>query len=163
VALAKSVFISFHYDRDYWRVQNVIQMGAIEGGNLLSPQDWEATRRRGQQAIKNWIDRQMAYTRAVVVLVGAQTATRDWVIYEITKAWNEKRPLVGIRIHGLKDSNQRPDTPGPDPFARVALDGGGTVANYVTLYDPVGYDSQTVHASIRANLTRWVDSAYKRP
>lgn len=27
--MAKSVFYSFHYDRDAWRVQQIIQMGAL--------------------------------------------------------------------------------------------------------------------------------------
>ncbi|WP_353939677.1 TIR domain-containing protein [Micromonospora sp. b486] len=29
----------------------------------------------------------MAYKKAVIVLVGQETASRPWVIYEIEKAW----------------------------------------------------------------------------
>ena len=29
--MAKSVFYSFRYDHDAWRVQQIIQMGALEG------------------------------------------------------------------------------------------------------------------------------------
>ncbi len=56
-----SVFYSFHYDRDSWRVQQVMNMGVIDGSPLLNHQEWETVKRGGGQAIKNWIDRQMLY------------------------------------------------------------------------------------------------------
>jgi len=51
-AMAESAFFSFHYDRDAWRVQQVINMGKLEGQPLLSAQKWEEVKRRGDQAIK---------------------------------------------------------------------------------------------------------------
>ena len=157
-----AVFFSFHYDRDAWRVQQILQMGAVEGQQILNAQDWEAVKRQGDQAIKNWVAGQMAYKTAVVVLVGAQTANRPWVRYEIAYAWDNKKPLVGVRIHGLADRSGRTDSAGADPFAAVSLKGGGSVADYVKLHYPVGSTSQDVYASIRANLTGWVAGAYKR-
>lgn len=155
-----AVFFSFHYDRDYWRVQQIINMGAIEGQTILNAQDWESVKGQGDQAIKNWIDQQMVHKSAVVVLVGAQTANRPWVIYEVEKAWRERRPLTGIRIHGLADSSGNTDIPGASPFA---LAGDGTLDYFVPLHTPTGSNSQTVFLDIKANLTTWVDSAYKRP
>ncbi|WP_127479096.1 TIR domain-containing protein [Nocardioides pantholopis] len=160
--MAKSVFFSFSYDRDAWRVQQVLKMGALEGQPLLNSQDWEAVKRRGDTAIEKWIDEQMAYKKAVVVLVGNDTADRRWVRYEIAKAWDAKKPLVGIKIHGLADSKGFTDRPGKDPFATVTLKGGGTVADYVTLHSPTGSNSQQVHNAISRNLTAWVDNAYQR-
>jgi hypothetical protein len=160
--MAKSVFFSFHYDRDAWRVQQIINMGKLAGQPLLNPQRWEEVKRRGEQAIKNWIAEQMRYKSAVVVLVGAQTAQRRWVKYEIAYAWDNSKPLVGVRIHGLADRNHRTDTQGSNPFKMVNLTGGGTVGDYVTLYTPSGSTSQQVHASISNNLSSWVDNAYKR-
>lgn len=160
--MAKSVFYSFHYDRDAWRVQQVLHIGSLEGQEILNSQEWEAVQRQGDQAIEKWIDEQMAYKKAVVVLVGAQTAGRRWVQHEIAKAWNEKRPLVGIRVHGLADRAGNTDSAGADPFAKVALKGGGTVADYVTLHDPAGTDSKGVYATIAENIESWVDGAYKR-
>jgi hypothetical protein len=160
--MARSVFFSFHYDRDYWRVQQILNMGAVEGQPILNSQDWEAVKRQGGKAIEKWIDEQMKYKSAVVVLVGAQTAQRPWVQYEIKKAWNEKRALVGIRIHGLADVNGNTDVVGANPFDGIGLQGGGTIGNYVTLYNPAGSNSQAVYASIKANIESWVDNAYKR-
>jgi hypothetical protein len=160
--MARSAFFSFHYQRDAWRVQQVINMGKLEGQPLLSAQKWEEVKRRGDQAIKNWIEEQMKYKSAVVVLVGAQTAQRRWVKHEIAYAWNNRKPILGIRIHGLADRNGYTDTQGPDPFTMVNLKGGGTVADYVSLHNPIGSTSQQAYASIDNNLFSWVDSAYKR-
>lgn len=158
----KSTFVSFHYKRDNWRVQKVLHMGAIEGQPIVSSQDWEAVKRRGDQAVKNWIESQMKGKGAVVVLVGEQTASRRWVRYEIAKAWDERRPLVGIRIHGLADRDGYTDYAGDDPFSKVTLQGGGTVADYVTLHDPAGSESKAVYATIKNNIENWVGNAYKR-
>jgi hypothetical protein len=160
--MAQTVFHSFHYDRDAWRVQQIINMGALEGQTILSAQKWEEVKRQGDAAIKKWIADQMAYKSAAVVLVGAQTANRPWVRFEIAYAWDSRKPLVGIRIHGLADRNGYIDAAGPNPFALVALEGGGTVGDYVPLYTPSGGDSRTVYADIKANLTLWVTSGYKR-
>jgi hypothetical protein len=160
--MVKSAFFSFHYDRDAWRVQQIINMGKLEGQPLLSPQKWEEIKRRGEQAIKNWIAEQMKYKSAAVVLVGSQTAQRRWVKYEIAYAWDNRKPLVGVRINGLADRYSQTDTQGSNPFKMVNLKGGGTVGDYVTLHTPSGSTSQQVYASISNNLSSWVDNAYKR-
>jgi hypothetical protein len=65
-----AVFYSFHYARDAWRVQQITNMGAVEGQPILNAQQWEEVKRQGEKAIQNWIARQMKYKSAVVVLVG---------------------------------------------------------------------------------------------
>ena len=160
--MAKSVFFSFHYDRDHWRVQQIIQMGALEGETTLNAQQWEEVKRQGDAAIKKWITDQMAYKSAVVVLVGAKTASRPWVKHEIISAWNNRKPLVGIRIHGLAGPGGETDTAGASPFAGVKLPTGKTVGDYVPLHTPSSSGSQGVYDDIKKNLTTWVDGAYKR-
>lgn len=140
-----------------------MQMGVVEGQPLLNTQRWEEVRRQGSSAIENWIDTQMKNKRAVVVLVGAKTADRPWVRYEITKAWSKKHPLVGIRIHRTADSGGNTDTYGANPFARVPLANGKTVADYVQLHNPAGTTTAEVYNTIKANLEHWVQNAYRRP
>jgi hypothetical protein len=140
--MAQSTFVSLQ--RDNWRVRQVLQMGAVEGQEIVPAQTWE-------------------YKSALVVLIGAQTASRPWVTYEIAKAWKDERPLVGIRIHGLKDSEGNTDTSGDNPFEKVTLGSrGGSVADYVPVYTPSGSDSNQVYASIKNNLDSWVAAAYTR-
>lgn len=160
--MAKSVFYSFYYDQDHWRVQQIVNMGAVEGQQILNAQKWEEVKRQGDAAIKKWIHEQMAYKSAVVVLIGAETANRPWVQHEIAHAWDNRKPLVGVRIHGLLDSNGYAATPGADPFSKVGLQGGGTVGDYVPVYTPSGFNSQMVYADIKRNIAGWAANAYKR-
>ena len=157
-----AVFYSFHYDRDNWRVQQVMNMGKLEGQPLLNSQEWEAVKAKGDAAIEKWIDDNMAHKSAVVVLVGAQTESRPWVKREIAKAWDEKRPLVGIRIHGLANGVKETDSAGGNPFEAVRLKDGSNIGQYVTLHNPSGTDSQAVYKSISDNIKSWVDGAYRR-
>ena len=81
--MARRVFYSFHYDLDNWRVQQVKNMGAVEGQPLLSANEWEDVEAGGAKAIQKWIDEQMAGKSCNVVLIGSETAGRRWVEYEI--------------------------------------------------------------------------------
>lgn len=153
--MATSSFTSFHYERDHWRIQQVLKMGAIEGQPIMSPQKWEEVKKDGVKAIEKWIADQMKGKSAVVILVGKETASRDWVDYEIRKAWNDKKPLVGIRIHGLKDQDGLTDTQGANPFANITI-GGVTLSSRVSLHAPTGTNSQAIYQNIDANLATWV-------
>lgn len=160
--MAKKVFLSFHFAGDVSRVQQVRNIGAIEGDSVVSAQEWETVTGKGEQAIKNWIEAQMKYKAAVVVLVGASTASRPWVKYEIEKAWQDKRPLVGIRIHGLADLNGKTGSSGDNPFDKVYDANGNRLSRSITLHNPVGVDSKGVYASIRDNFESWVNGAVTR-
>lgn len=157
-----AVFYSFHYERDVTRVQQVRNMGVLDGQPLLNAQKWEEVLRGGKAAIERWIDDQMAYKNAVVVLVGAETADRPWVQYEIEKAWADRKPLVGIRIHGLANLQRQTSQRGQNPFAKIRTDAWTTLEQLVPLHDPPGADSSTVYRSIQANLRTWVDNAVRR-
>ena len=150
-----AVFYSFHYDKDNWRVQQVRNIGAIDNTGSVAAQEWEPVRYKTESAIKEWIDQQMSYKRAVVVLIGAETATRKWVKYEIQRAWNLKKPLLGIRIHGLKGRSGNTATRGANPFEQFGY-------WQVPVFDPEGYDSTTKFAAIRNNLSGWIAQGYRR-
>jgi MTH538 TIR-like domain (DUF1863). len=161
--MVSSVFFSFQYDPDNWRVQQVMKVGAISGKPLFTPQDWEKVRRKTDKAIKEWIQKQMLYTKDVIVLVGATTYKSHWVKYEIEKAWNDKRPLLGVRIHGLLDKDGRRASCGQNPFEHVSLRNGKTVADYVKLINPDGNNSKDVYRDIEENLEKWLKNyAYKQ-
>lgn len=156
--MAKSVFYSFHYDPDYWRVWQVRQINALTTEEPMNAQAWETVKRRGDTAVKNWIAEQMKYKSAVVVLVGEKTATRPWVDYEIRYAWDNHKPLIGIRIHGLKDRFGNTSQLGSDPFKKVKLTNGETLDQHVWLINPSGGTSKEIYGSIESNLESWVAS-----
>ena len=161
--MATSVFFSFHFTRDITRVQRVANIGALDG-QALNRQNWEKVKAQGKAAIEKYIDAEMAYKRAVVVLIGRETASRPWVQYEIKKAWAAKKPLVGIYIHGLQDLQGSTDSAGPNPFRQFGFsDSNKTYADYVPINTPAGSTSQEVYNSISQNINSWVDRAYRQP
>ncbi|MCL4428194.1 MAG: TIR domain-containing protein, partial [Deltaproteobacteria bacterium] len=54
----------------------------------------------------------------VVVLIGSETADRKLVQYEIKKAWEEGKGLLGIYIHNIKCPRNSKDKKGKNPFER---------------------------------------------
>src|SRR5208283_1956435 len=108
--MARRVFFSFHFENDYSRAVQVRQIGSLEGNLELPADDWEAMKRKG--AVARWIDGQFLGRSCAIVLVGARTAGRKWIDYEIKRAWQLEKGLVGIRIHRLPDSNGRPSAAG---------------------------------------------------
>lgn len=160
--MAKSVFYSFHYEHDVHRIQLVRNINALEGQPLLNSQKWEEVRRGGDAAIEKWIHEQMAYKKAVIVLIGRHTAGRPWVTHEIEKAWADRKPLLGIRIHGLS-SLGTVDSAGSDPFAKAT--GIGTVP----VLDPTvttwsgTIDSKATYNKLSDNLESWSGQGVVRP
>lgn len=155
------VFYSFHYDKDAWRTNQVRCMGLVEGSQVVSSNDWETLKRRGERAIIDWIDDQLYGRSCTVVLVGSETASRPWVRYEIRRSWELGKKLLGIRVHRLLDQNQRATHPGSNPFTTIATP-LGTLADVVPLHDPPGVWSTDVYGTIASNLTHWIASAPSR-
>jgi hypothetical protein len=100
----RNCFYSFHYIPDNWRAATVRSIGAIEGNSPTSDNNWETVKKGGEAAIKKWIADEMYGKSCIVVLVGSDTANRKWINHEIIKGWDDGKGVVGIYIHGLKDS-----------------------------------------------------------
>ena len=87
--MGRRVFYSFHYNNDNWRVQQIRNMGKVEGNSPVTSNEWEEVKRKGDDNIKRWINSAMEYRSCVVVLAGRYTANRKWINYEIENAWKE--------------------------------------------------------------------------
>ena len=157
----RRTFYSFHFDNDAWRAGQVRNIGATEHDEPVSDNSWEQVKRGGDAAIKKWIEDQMSTRSCVIVLIGSQTASRKWVDYEIRKAWNDKKGLLGIYIHRLLDQNRRASHKGTDPFSNIQLQNGRTLNQYVAAYDPPYVNSQDVYGYIKNRLEGWVEDAIK--
>lgn len=118
----RQIFYSFHYYNDCWRTQIVRNIGAVDGNSPASPSAWEEVKRQGRTAIQHWIDENMKYRSCLVVLVGAETANRPWVQYEIEHAWKEGKGIVCIDIHNLKDSFGHTSNLGSNPLSLFCID-----------------------------------------
>jgi hypothetical protein len=160
--IKRNVFYSFHYDADNWRASQVRNMGVIEGNTPCSDNDWESVKKGGDAAIERWIVGQLSGRSCAVVLVGNQTAGRKWITYEISKAWNASKGVVGIRIHGLKDRNGYVANAGGNPFDYVTLNRDNSrLSTVVKLHDPTDwiYGSTGTYSNIKRNLSNWIEEA----
>ena len=143
--MARKVFFSFHYERDLWRVNVVRNSAMIEGVSAAGFQDqslWEEAATKGDGAIRRLIDTGLRGTTVTAVLIGAETASRTYVSYEIEKSVERGNGLLGVLINNIKDQNQRTDSPGVVPVALTKA--GGPV--YTWDYGKLG---------------EWVEKAYQ--
>ena len=103
--MARKVFFSFKYEdvsramvvRNSWVTQGKVSAGFIDKA------DFEAVKKKGDQAIKNWIDKQLEGTSVTVVLVGEKTCSSKWVKYEIEQSIKRGNGLLGIDISKIPD------------------------------------------------------------
>lgn len=154
----RQVFYSFHYDNDVFRVQQIRNIGALEDNKPVSANEWESVKRGGEASIKKWIDDNLRYKSCVVVLVGEETANRKWVRYEIEKAWELGKGLVGVYIHNLKDPRTGKSSKGKNPFDQFKFSDGKKLSSVVTCYNPNPNDA---YNDIKDNLEDWIEEAIK--
>ena len=160
--MARRVFYSFHYAPDAMRVSQVRQIGALEGNRPASDNDWEKVVEGGDAAIKKWIAGQMKGRSCTLVLVGQNTAKRKWIDYEILQSWNADMGVVGMRIHGLKNTDGKIAPMGTNPFDHLTH--GPTkkkLSSIVKCYNPTGTNSKERYAWITKNLANAVEEAIR--
>ncbi len=114
----RRVYFSVHYDRDIWRATTIRNTGIVDAVSRAGWQDaslWEAAKKKGTKEVERLIEAGLKGTSVTVVLIGAETAGRRWVKYEIDRSVERGNGLLGIRIHGVLDQNRRRDSRGPVP------------------------------------------------
>ena len=160
--MARRVFYSFHYKPDNWRASTVRSIGAIEGNKPATDNDWESITSGGDGSIKRWIAGQMSGRACTVILIGADTANRKWINYEIVKSWDDGLGVVGIRIHGLKNSEGKVSTMGLNPFDFITHgESKQQLSAIVRCYNPAGSTSQERYDWIKTHLANAVEEAIK--
>lgn len=156
--MARRAFYSFHYVPDNWRASQIRNMGVIEGNKPASDNDWEEVTNGGDAAIQKWIDNQLNGKSVAIILIGEKTAGRKWIKYEIKKAWEEGKGVLGIYIHNLKDKDEEQSTKGNNPFDAYKI-GEKSMSSIVKTYDPSFSTSAYVYNHIKDNLADWIETA----
>ena len=163
--MARRVFFSFHYENDIWRVNTIRNMGVTKDWEtmpFLDHASWEAVKRKGDAAIKAWIDRQLDGSGVTVVLIGSETADRKYVKYEIEESHRRGNGLLGIHIHGIKNQSQQTSSKGRNPFknSTAQVDGwfGPTTKRFSEIYPTYdwGWDNG------RQNIGSWIEAAAQK-
>ena len=160
--MKRRVFFSFEYRKDAWRASMVRNMGKVDKSSTFSDNDWEEVKWKRDSAIRNWIDEQMAMRSCIIVLIGATTSTRPWVKYEIEKAYELGKGIVGIRIDRLKDQNGNQTTEGSNPFYQLYTASGSRLSNYVTVFKSKYRSSTYVYDDIKDNIEDLIEDAINK-
>jgi len=156
--MARRAFYSFQYKPDNWRAAKVRNMGVIDGNKPASDNDWETVTKGGDAAIEKWINEQLNGTSVAIFLIGATTAGRKWINYEIKKAWAEKKGVLGIHIHNITDKDNKQSAKGRNPFDDFNI-GGKSMSGIVKTYDPPYTTSSNVYDYIKQNMADWIETA----
>ena len=116
----RKVFFSFHYQRDCARAgivrnSNIVET-RYEQNRFVDNAEWESVKRKDDASIKQWIRNQLFGTTVTVVLIGAKTADRKWINFEIEESLLRGNGLLGIYIHNCSHFSEGCDTKGRNPF-----------------------------------------------
>ena len=154
--MKRQVFYSFNYGEDAWRASQVRNMGIVDGNRPATDNEWQDVSRGGSAAIRRWINQQMKYRSALVVLVGANTANRYWINYEIEHAWKEHMGVVGIYINRLLDQYGRATYAGQNPLDAFSIQ-NVQLSSIVPVLIPSGLTSREVYADIELNISKFIE------
>lgn len=160
--MKRQVFFSFEYVKDNWRASQVRNMGKVSDQSTFSDNDWEEVKEKSDEKIKEWIDNQLQKRSCVIVLIGATTSTRKWVKYEIEKAYEMKKGIVGIYINKLKDKDGNQAEKGSNPFYNILTDSGERLSKYVDCFESVYQTSKYVYDDISDNIEDLIEDAIEK-
>jgi hypothetical protein len=114
----RSVYFSFNYNEDIWRACVVRKAGEFDARARAGWTDsslWEEAKSKGRAEIRKLIDSQLNGTSVTAVLIGAHSADREWIDYEVAQSINRGNGLLGVRVHRIRDRQgrraQRGDVP----------------------------------------------------
>ena len=85
--------------------------------------------------------------------------TGKWVKYEIEKAYQLNKGIVGIRIHKLKDMYGNQTTAGANPFYSLYTQEGYRLSNYIEVFDSNYSLSTYVYDDIKENIEQLIENA----
>lgn len=158
--MPRKVFYSFHFSQDNWRASQVRNIGAFEGNQPATDNEWESIKRGGDAQIQRWIDNQLQGCSCTIILIGSDTANRKWINYEIIKSWNSGKGILGLHIHRLKNQYGFQGAKGQNPLDLITLGSDPIPLSSVTqTYDPPCLDSSHAYEYIKQHLALWIERA----
>ncbi len=159
--MARRVFFSFHYDNDINRSMTVRNSWVTQGkeaAGFVDKAEFEQTKRKGNQAVYNWIDKQLKGTSVTVVLLGSETLNRPFVQYEICKSIERGNGLIGVYIHGIQDMRTLKHSSKANPHTIIGHYQDGSPAFFDNVCDGI-YDYVSQKGYL--NMANWVEKAAK--
>jgi hypothetical protein len=158
--MARKTFFSFRYKKDNWRagiVRNSWVTQERVAAGFFDSAEWEEVKKKTDSAIETWIDGQLKGTSVTVVLIGADTAGKKWINYEITASHKKGNGLLGIYIHQLKDKDKKTSSKGRNPFDDWSITRDGKKILLSTIYKTYDWVDDDGYS----NMGAWIEKAAK--
>lgn len=159
--MVRKVFFSFHYEEDSWRTSIVrnswVTKEDRESAGFIDAAKWEEIKKEGDNAIKDWINEQMKGTSVTVVLIGAETSSREWVKYEVKRSHELGKGMLAIHINELKNSEGNTCSKGDCYFGQIGEDEEGNPIYFFNKYKEYEWKKDEGYN----NLGDWVEEAAK--
>ncbi|MFC3682639.1 TIR domain-containing protein [Hydrogenophaga luteola] len=117
--MARKTFFSFHYKPDVQRAQVVRKSQFFKDhgeAGFYDASAFEKTKNEDPERLKRFLRKEIQGTSVICVLIGAETASRRWVRFEILQALFDGRGLMGVRIHSIANFEGTTAKAGDNPF-----------------------------------------------
>ncbi len=157
--MARKVFFGFHYQNDIWRVNQARNSGVtkdgIEESGFFDYSLWEKSKTVGDEAVKKMIRNALDGTSVTAILLGADTANRPYVKYELEQSFERGNGILAVYIHQLGNKDGYAATKGPNILDNYTTEIGGVkryLSSIYKTYDWVNDDGYT-------NFGDWVELA----
>lgn len=112
MSISKNVFISHHH-KDDKSVTDFTNLLAGKDYNIRNSsirvneknKDRLEKKQIPRKTLERLLSMKMKWAGTVVVLIGSQTHSREWVNWEIEQAAKQGKRIIGVFEHGGKDAN----------------------------------------------------------
>lgn len=148
----RRVFLSFHYENDNWRARQIWNMGKFDSRSTF----FNGKGEKEEELIMKWIDDRLIKCSCLIVLVGKDTYKRKWIKYEIEKAFNLNKGIVGIYIHKLKNEYGEIDDKGKNPFDNLIIN-GVELSRHIKCFDSEKRLSEDVYLEIKNYIEELIE------
>lgn len=161
--MVRRVFFTFHYQNDIFRVNTIrnhwLTKPNRESAGYWDHSLWEATKLKGKRALENLIDSGLTGTSVTAILIGAETAGREWVNYEIKRSHELGKGIIGVYIHQIRSANtSRIDPRGRNPLDDFYIESGYSRTYLSTLYPTYDWVTNDGYN----NFSGWVETAARK-
>lgn len=151
------VHLSYDFAADAARAELIRQMGVVATDAPLERAQWHAMV-NSASAFESWADGAIGDKDALVVLVGTRTSTRPRIHYEIARALDLGKPVLGVRVDRLMVPGGGACARGLDPFAALVWPTRLHAPSRPRLHDT---DPNDAYACIRHRLVSWITAAWQ--
>jgi|ERR1051325_5308921 hypothetical protein len=158
--MARRVFFTFHYQNDIFRVNTIrnhwLTKPNRESAGYWDHSLWEETKLKGKKALENLIDSGLNKASVTAILIGAETAGREWVNYEIKRSHDLGKGIIGVYIHQIRSANtSRIDPRGRNPLDDFYIESGYSRTYLSSLYPTYDWVTNDGYN----NFSSWVETA----